>query len=397
MRSIKKVVVCHVGARDKYSIATMFQKKGILKQLVTDFWMLPQAKMPIFIKKKMMRRHNAEIPSHKVSSYGLFRAVLDILITKIKKTNFSKWLFHDAAFSRFALKKIMKLDPDLIWTYSNSSAEIFEYFQNDSKKIKILNQIDPGLEYYKIKEKLWKEFPEYEEAPEAMPLEFEKRMKREWSGADIIIVNSDYSKKCLIKQGVDENKILIVPLIYDKETAPVKKDHTKSRLLIGFVGNINLIKGFKTFIDVAAHLSDKHDFIAIGENSLKEDVIKQTGNNIKYTGRLPYHEVEKMMKNMDVMVFPTHCDGFGMVQLEAMANGVVVLATDNCGEVVQHGENGFKIDSVEKTVSAIQKLDENREELHRLSNNAFERVKEFSRKSVENLISEKMGKLGLHF
>lgn len=117
-----------------------------------------------------------------------------------------------------------------------------------------------------------------------MPSEdFIDRMKGEWELADIIVVNSEYSKKCLLKYNVEPSKITVVPLIYNKEIVKSKKKYDKQRLLIGFVGNINLIKGFKNFIDVANRLSDKCDFIAIGEIAINESIINNTNYFIQYT------------------------------------------------------------------------------------------------------------------
>jgi glycosyltransferase involved in cell wall biosynthesis len=42
-----------------------------------------------------------------------------------------------------------------------------------------------------------------------------------------------------------------------------------------------------------------------------------------------------------MFILPTLSDGFGGTQLEAMAHGLPVIATYNCGEVVEHGRSGL--------------------------------------------------------
>jgi glycosyltransferase involved in cell wall biosynthesis len=44
-------------------------------------------------------------------------------------------------------------------------------------------------------------------------------------------------------------------------------------------------------------------------------------------------------------VLPTISDGFGLTQLEAMAHGLPVIATTNCGDVVSHGIDGMIVQS----------------------------------------------------
>jgi glycosyltransferase involved in cell wall biosynthesis len=43
----------------------------------------------------------------------------------------------------------------------------------------------------------------------------------------------------------------------------------------------------------------------------------------------------------DLFVLPTLSDGFALTQLEAMAYGLPVIATPNCGEVVSDGVDGL--------------------------------------------------------
>ena len=50
----------------------------------------------------------------------------------------------------------------------------------------------------------------------------------------------------------------------------------------------------------------------------------------------------KFMQNADVLLLPTYVESFGMVVLEALANGLALLATDvyAIGEMVKEGVNG---------------------------------------------------------
>jgi glycosyltransferase involved in cell wall biosynthesis len=51
--------------------------------------------------------------------------------------------------------------------------------------------------------------------------------------------------------------------------------------------------------------------------------------------------VRKFYSQADVFVLPTISDGFAITQLEAMAHGLPVITTPNCGRVVTDGLDGF--------------------------------------------------------
>jgi len=90
-------------------------------------------------------------------------------------------------------------------------------------------------------------------------------------------------------------------------------------------------------------------------------------------------EVLEMAAQHDVMVFPTRFEGFPVSLLECMSAGLVPVASNLPGglrELVQPGENGYLCTpgDVEAFADKISSLHHNREELERLSKNAFDAV-----------------------
>lgn len=379
MLSKKKFLIYHVGARDHYSVAKFFAAKGYLEVLMTDYWLnIKTNLLPLKVQKLISRRFEPQLKSQKVFSFSF----LEIFYTYFKKkkitNSFERWLFNDQYFTAFVIKKIKQksLKPKVIWGYTNANLEVLEYFK-DKPVFKIHNQIDPGIEYYHIQQNLWQNNKEMEDQPELITKEFHDRIKNEWDLANLIIVNSAYSKKSLVKHGVNSEKIEVLPLIINQDFVNQDKKFNK-KLIVAFVGNINLVKGFLLFINVAKRLHENIEFVAIGNFKLKQEIKDATSDFINYTGQLPKIEMIEWYKKIDILIFPSLCDGFGMVQLEAMKNGIPVLATINCGEVVQDGFNGKIIASQDDAIKSVEFLNRNREELSKYSQNAINTVKQFS-------------------
>jgi len=88
----------------------------------------------------------------------------------------------------------------------------------------------------------------------------------------------------------------------------------------------------------------------------------------------------KMYREADLLVITSEREGFPLVIMEAMAQGVVPVSTDVGGisRHVRHGDNGMLIENgpeeriVAELVRSIELLSSDRELLKKLSHNAFE-------------------------
>jgi glycosyltransferase involved in cell wall biosynthesis len=78
---------------------------------------------------------------------------------------------------------------------------------------------------------------------------------------------------------------------------------------------------------------------------LPEKLLQNIPDSITISGTVPRSQLYEIYHQSDVFVFPTLCDGFGMVVTEAFAQGLPVIATDRAGasDLIQHGKNGFII------------------------------------------------------
>jgi glycosyltransferase involved in cell wall biosynthesis len=82
---------------------------------------------------------------------------------------------------------------------------------------------------------------------------------------------------------------------------------------------------------------------------------------VEYIGEIADHEKPAFLGNARALIFPIDWpEPFGLVMIEAMACGTPVIAW-TCGaapEVVDEGETGYLVDSIDAAVAAVAKADQ---------------------------------------
>src|SRR6476661_4909062 len=72
---------------------------------------------------------------------------------------------------------------------------------------------------------------------------------------------------------------------------------------------------------------------------------------VKWFGPATRKQAAEFYRKADLFILPTLSDGFAITQLEAQAHGLPVIASKNCGEVVENGVDGIVLE--EPTAACI--------------------------------------------
>ncbi|HXB41313.1 MAG TPA: glycosyltransferase [Bacteroidia bacterium] len=161
--------------------------------------------------------------------------------------------------------------------------------------------------------------------------------------------------------------------------SPFTKKQNKEALQVLFVGRNSEEKRFPLFLKIAGGLNTelpgKFSFHVIG--------IKGNIFGINFYGEISNKiEIQKHYLNADTLILTSYREGFPMVIMEAMANGVVPISTP-VGDIPTHikSDNGFLTSDIkEETVvtemcEKLKWLSENKNELNTLSENAYNYAK----------------------
>jgi len=138
-------------------------------------------------------------------------------------------------------------------------------------------------------------------------------------------------------------------------------------VIIGSIGRFIKRKGFEICLQVFAEVQKRHPrskFILCGYGE-EEDFYRTTAkdlnieSNVIFTG--PRRDVNEVTAAIDILLFmPRHCEGFGLVLIEAMASGKPVVASNvyPAPEIIIDGKTGF-LPFPEKPVLNMEKVDIN--------------------------------------
>jgi glycosyltransferase involved in cell wall biosynthesis len=126
-----------------------------------------------------------------------------------------------------------------------------------------------------------------------------------------------------------------------------------------WLGQVNVRKGIHYLMAAARLLEhEKIHFDIVGPIGILPGAVASAPQNMTFHGPVSRDRVAEWYQQADVFVLPTLSDGFALTQLEALAHGLPVITTLNCGRVVEEGKTGFIVPArdVQALADAILKF-----------------------------------------
>lgn len=167
--------------------------------------------------------------------------------------------------------------------------------------------------------------------------------------ADLLVANSGFIRAELAARfNVDSGRVVVwSPGIDYRRFAAPASDARRSGIL--FVGRLARGKGVRELLQAVAALDEEVALRFVGngpERAALEREAIQLGITASFDGALPPDGVARAMREARVLAMPsTYPEGLGLVALEAMAAGAVVVASavGGVGESVIDGETGLLV------------------------------------------------------
>lgn len=383
-----RFAVIQPGARMHYAVPALLERAGILHRLYTDVCAsigpLPhlESAWPVSLRPKPVRRLfgrrlPAEIPATKVRQLGvgtiLAEQGLRFLAGATRRAS-SQQLMDMARREHFG-------GANAIYTVLiNEDIDLCAEAKAGGLRIVHECIIGPDVGYWMTDE--YDRFPEMRPAGWSIELfeEGRHRNKRKYELSDLILVPSSFTRAAVQNLCGPEQRIETVPYGIGDHWFAISPQPIVGRVLS--VGSVGLLKGHH-YLAAATQILERRGFR--GEARVAGPwSSNRPPNGIfhgpKYLGQIPREEIAAEYARADVFVLPTLCDSFAVVQLEAMACGLPVVTTPNCGSVVRDGVDGLIVPprNAKALADAIERIVTDRALRAEMSANAKTRAREFT-------------------
>ena len=218
-----------------------------------------------------------------------------------------------------------------------------------------------------------------------------ERKDAELAAADVVFAACQFTAETLAASGMPTTTPVVVtpygapPPITEEEWAARWTGRAAGGPLRAiFVGGLSQRKGLAEVFAAVRQLRPHVELTVIGlpPPGVSCAALQRGLRDCRYLPSLSHAEVLREMRAHDVLLFPSLFEGFGLVILEAMSQGVPVITTRHTGgpEVIRHGEDGFlvPIRDADAIAGLLAGLVRDRARLRDLSRAAWHRSGEFT-------------------
>ncbi len=392
-----QVTVAQLGSRRHYLVPRVLAQQGALLQFVTDLWcpeLLARSRVAQTVLRNLGTRFEAvfsrrddDVPDKLVHHFPVF--AWQYLKRKARARQqgdvYQAYCWGGKRFCELA-SRVLPASTNAVYAFTSAAQELFEA----ARARKMLCVLDHASGFVTIEQELyneqWRRYPDWgnpRETTEGL-LAYADRQRRELELADLVLVPSTFAKECLVRAGADPAKLAVLPLAFGTKngTSPVR-ERRDGPLRVLFAARQALLKGLPDLVE-AFKLLPKSHFIGrvVGINRLPKAVQSQWPCNLELVGEVNRKDMAQHYHWADVFVFPTVCDTFGFVILEAMSFGLPVISTPNCAasDIIRDKQDGFivPVRSPDAIADKLTWFRESAQNCLEMGRNAYERAKEYT-------------------
>ncbi len=334
------------------------------------------------------------------SRFGEWRRIVQRLTTSSRRQQeVERQLAHEA--NQWLMATLSKFchKADAVHSYEDCSLGAFV----EAKKNGKMCLYDLPIGYYRawqrIESDLAQQYPDWQPERRENSIFYAnpKQKEKEMELADVVLAPSTFVQHTVLE--FINKPVYVVPYGVDIEARPPQTPKgANDTLHFLYAGHISMRKGIPLLLQAwkNASLRNAHLHLA-GAWLAPEKHLSQLPKDVTYHGHLSRTRLERLYQSVDVFVFPSFFEGFGLVITEAMASGLPVICSDatcgpdlvdqSCGRVFQRGD-------VDHLVACLEWSSARRDELPEIGKSAHQRASRFNwkryRDGLQSVIEQTM-------
>lgn len=149
---------------------------------------------------------------------------------------------------------------------------------------------------------------------------------------DLIVANSSLTKEYLINYGFEKEKIAVINPCIDPKLKPKNVKKPKNRFVVGTLTRLQRHKRVDLLIKAIREIEDKDILCLIAGKGEQENYLKKLAGDdkrIRFLGFIPESKKADFYNSLDLFVFPSKIEGFGIPIIEALACKKPVLILED--------------------------------------------------------------------
>ncbi len=173
-----------------------------------------------------------------------------------------------------------------------------------------------------------------------------RRKDEELALADVVFVASAFTRRTLETAPAFAGRVQVVPYGAPPATAAPTTDAPPPKLRLLYVGSLTQRKGLSYLLRAVESVQKHVELTIIGTRPVADCApLNAALGRHRWVESLPHAGILAEMRRHDLLLFPSLFEGFGLVILEAMSQGLPVVATPHTAgpDVITDGQDGFLV------------------------------------------------------
>ncbi|MBV8907356.1 MAG: glycosyltransferase family 4 protein, partial [Acidobacteriia bacterium] len=235
------------------------------------------------------------------------------------------WPFFQRTLGRWAARQLSREHFDVIHEFSGVGEEVIRACSGDTKHL-----LMRASSHIRTQAEILRQEAERTGIALAEPSDWIiAREEREYAAADYVVVPARFCRDSFVRQGVPEEKLLLLPFGVDTRKFTLSEEMIERRcrrilsgapLTVLTTGQVSFRKGLYDYAKIAARLDGRFRFRWIGfVREEAKNFITRLPGSVELVPHLPQNSLPGVYAEGDLFLLPTVEDGFPYVLMQAYA------------------------------------------------------------------------------